>query len=141
MDTKLYVGNLPYSTTEDEMREAFEAFGRAVRAAESAFRTAAGTDPRPWFRCPFGAGAGSARVVDRLAGLGYRDVGWHVDGRDWAGDPAGRLAAKLWAGLSPIASRLDGRGLNLSSDLYRGLLLGAFEAGRRDHRRMTGQRT
>jgi cold-inducible RNA-binding protein len=33
MDTKLYVGNLPYSTTEDEMREAFEAFGQVVSSS------------------------------------------------------------------------------------------------------------
>jgi peptidoglycan-N-acetylglucosamine deacetylase len=72
---------------------------RDVRAAERAIREATGVDPRPWFRCPFGAGAGSARVIDRLARLGYRDVGWHVDGRDWAGRAADSLAASVAGGV------------------------------------------
>jgi peptidoglycan/xylan/chitin deacetylase (PgdA/CDA1 family) len=58
---------------------------RDVRAADRAIRDATGTSPAPWFRCPFGAGAGTRRVVDRLADAGYVDVGWHVDGLDWAG--------------------------------------------------------
>jgi peptidoglycan/xylan/chitin deacetylase (PgdA/CDA1 family) len=40
-------------------------------------------DPRPWFRCPFGAGARNARLVERLAERGYRHVGWHVEAREW----------------------------------------------------------
>jgi RNA recognition motif-containing protein len=31
MATRLYVGNLPYTTTEDELRAAFEGGGRRVR--------------------------------------------------------------------------------------------------------------
>ena len=31
MGTRLYVGNLPYSTTEDDLRAAFEGDGRSVR--------------------------------------------------------------------------------------------------------------
>ncbi len=72
---------------------------RDVRAAETAIRAATGVDPRPWFRCPFGAGAGSARLIDRLDGLGYRDVGWHVDGRDWSGVTARLLATRVVRGV------------------------------------------
>jgi peptidoglycan/xylan/chitin deacetylase (PgdA/CDA1 family) len=73
-------------------------FTRDLRAAEAAIRDAAGVDPRPWFRCPFGAGAHSARVVDRLAALGYLDIGWHVDGRDWATTNPAALRARVVRG-------------------------------------------
>ena len=42
-----------------------------------------GVDPRPWFRCPFGAGADDPRVLDQLGDLGYRNVHWHVEVQDW----------------------------------------------------------
>lgn len=71
---------------------------RDVRAAETAIRTATGADPRPWFRCPFGAGAATGRVVDALAALGYVDVGWHVDGRDWAGGSGARVEGRVVRG-------------------------------------------
>jgi peptidoglycan/xylan/chitin deacetylase (PgdA/CDA1 family) len=58
-------------------------FRTDVRAAERAIRMFAGTDPRPWFRMPFGSGADRADLVERLAELGYRHVGWHVSGLDW----------------------------------------------------------
>ena len=58
-------------------------FRTDVRAAERAIRLFAGTDPRPWFRMPFGSGADRADLVERLADLGYRHVGWHVSGLDW----------------------------------------------------------
>lgn len=58
-------------------------FRTDVRAAERAIRLHAGTDPRPWFRMPFGSGADRANLVARLAALGYRHVGWHVSGLDW----------------------------------------------------------
>lgn len=57
-----------------------------VRAAEEAIREHAGVDPRPWFRCPFGAGADDPVLVGRLAALGYREVGWHVNPEDWNPD-------------------------------------------------------
>ena len=68
---------------------------RDVRAAERAIRSATGRDPRPWFRCPFGAGARTRRVADGLHAIGYVDVGWHVDGHDWAGDSAARLEDRV----------------------------------------------
>jgi peptidoglycan-N-acetylglucosamine deacetylase len=42
-----------------------------------------GADPRPWFRCPFGAGADDPRVQAAVQAAGYRHVGWHVAAEDW----------------------------------------------------------
>jgi peptidoglycan-N-acetylglucosamine deacetylase len=42
-----------------------------------------GRDPRPWFRCPFGAGHDDDRVLKILSELGYRDVHWDVEVEDW----------------------------------------------------------
>ncbi len=42
-----------------------------------------GHDPRPWFRCPFGAGADDPRVLGTLEELGYRNVHWDVELEDW----------------------------------------------------------
>ena len=54
-----------------------------VRAAEQAIRRTTGQDPRPWFRCPFGAGTDDPAVLSVLQRLGYRETSWHVDGLDW----------------------------------------------------------
>ena len=54
-----------------------------VRDAEAAIRETTGQDPRPWFRCPFSAGADDARVQDTLGSLGYRDIGADVVLEDW----------------------------------------------------------
>jgi peptidoglycan/xylan/chitin deacetylase (PgdA/CDA1 family) len=54
-----------------------------IAAAERAVIDATGVDPRPWFRCPFGAGAGDERVQRIVREAGYRHVGWHVTGIDW----------------------------------------------------------
>jgi peptidoglycan-N-acetylglucosamine deacetylase len=56
---------------------------RDVREAEAVIRAATGADPRPHFRCPFGAGARSARVLQTLADCGYHDHHWNVDPEDW----------------------------------------------------------
>jgi peptidoglycan-N-acetylglucosamine deacetylase len=58
-------------------------FRQDVRDAEEWIQRSAGTDPRPWFRCPFGSGMEDARVLGLLAELDYRHVGWDVDPRDW----------------------------------------------------------
>jgi peptidoglycan/xylan/chitin deacetylase (PgdA/CDA1 family) len=58
-------------------------FRTDVRAAERAIRSFAQVDPRPWFRMPFGSGADRAVLIERLADMGYRHVGWHVSGLDW----------------------------------------------------------
>lgn len=51
--------------------------------AAAAIEASGGGDPRPWFRCPFGAGADDERVLAAVAVAGYRHVGWHVSADDW----------------------------------------------------------
>ncbi|MDX6545593.1 MAG: peptidoglycan-N-acetylmuramic acid deacetylase, partial [Gaiellales bacterium] len=51
----------------------------SLRKAEDAIESATGVSPRPWFRCPYGQGDDDPRVLEVLAGLGYRNVGWDVD--------------------------------------------------------------
>lgn len=62
--------------TDDGLRE-------DVREGEAAIRETCGADPRPWFRCPFGAGHDDARVLGALGELGYRNVHWDVELEDW----------------------------------------------------------
>jgi peptidoglycan-N-acetylglucosamine deacetylase len=54
-----------------------------IRDAEAAIIEYTGVDPRPWFRCPFGAGGEEPRVVAGIEALGYREVGWDVSAEDW----------------------------------------------------------
>lgn len=54
-----------------------------IAAGQAAVIEATGVDPRPWFRCPFGAGAADARVQRIVREAGYRHVGWNVSGIDW----------------------------------------------------------
>ncbi len=74
-----------------------EGFGVDVQEAEQRIQETAGTDPRPWFRCPFGAGADRPDVLARLGRLGYRNVHWNVDAGDWQAnaDPAGVVATVM----------------------------------------------
>jgi peptidoglycan/xylan/chitin deacetylase (PgdA/CDA1 family) len=65
-----------------------------VRAAERAIVAATGVDPRPWFRCPFGAGTDDPAVRAGLARLGYREIGWDVEGFDWHSGRRGRGMAR-----------------------------------------------
>ena len=54
-----------------------------LRDAAEAIEAATGADPRPWFRCPFGAGHDDPRVVAAVTTLGYRNVHWHIELDDW----------------------------------------------------------
>jgi peptidoglycan/xylan/chitin deacetylase (PgdA/CDA1 family) len=54
-----------------------------IAAAREAIIESTGVDPRPWFRCPFGAGVDDPRVQAFVREAGYRHVGWHVAGIDW----------------------------------------------------------
>lgn len=65
-----------------------------VLDAQAAIMTATGLDPRPWFRCPFGAGHDDPRVLAALSELGYRDVNWHVELEDWEPWRTGEAIAK-----------------------------------------------
>lgn len=60
-----------------------EGIERDVVQSGEAISRAAGADPRPWFRAPWGDGAGDRRVLGALERLGYRHVGWDVVGEDW----------------------------------------------------------
>jgi peptidoglycan-N-acetylglucosamine deacetylase len=55
-----------------------------IALAERAILDTTGVDPRPYFRCPFGAGQADARVQAVIRAAGYRHVGWHVGATDWA---------------------------------------------------------
>lgn len=54
-----------------------------VLDAQHAIGSIVGVDPRPWFRCPFGAGHDDDRIGSQLAELGYRNVYWTVQLEDW----------------------------------------------------------
>ena len=62
-----------------------------IGAAEQVIRDVVGVDPRPWFRCPFAAGADDQRVLGILAERGYRDVGADVVLDDWEPARSGPL--------------------------------------------------
>lgn len=57
-----------------------------IEEAERSIQSVVDVDPRPWFRCPFGAGAGDRRVLDALAVRGYRNIHWDVAVDDWEDD-------------------------------------------------------
>lgn len=65
-----------------------------IQAAERAIVAATGVDPRPWFRCPFGAGTDDPRVRAAIERLGYRETHWDVDGADWRPSQRGREMAR-----------------------------------------------
>jgi peptidoglycan-N-acetylglucosamine deacetylase len=74
---------------------------RDVREAEQTIQAAAGVDPRPWFRCPFGSGMENPRVLKLLEELGYVHIGWDVDPRDWEeGRTAEELSASVLEGVA-----------------------------------------
>ena len=66
-----------------------------IRRAEETIRETTGVDPRPWFRCPFGAGMYDERVLAAIGELGYRHVGWDVDPEDWNEEHAAAEVERL----------------------------------------------
>jgi peptidoglycan/xylan/chitin deacetylase (PgdA/CDA1 family) len=60
-----------------------------VYDARRAILSIAGVETRPWFRCPFGGGSRGYRLRWRLRDLGYRHIGWDVEGGDWLPDRSG----------------------------------------------------
>lgn len=62
--------------TDEGLRADIVQAGRAIRGA-------AGVDPRPWFRCPWGHGARDTRVVQALRRQRYVHLGWDVVAEDW----------------------------------------------------------
>ena len=69
-----------------------------IAKAEMTILATTGVDPKPWFRCPFGAGMHDPRVLAAIDELGYRHVGWDHDPRDWE---EGRTVDELVAGVGP----------------------------------------
>jgi peptidoglycan-N-acetylglucosamine deacetylase len=67
-----------------------DGFRTDVLNAERAIAETIGADPRPWFRLPFGSGHGDDRLARLLEELGYRNVGWDVDGFDWKENTSAR---------------------------------------------------
>lgn len=77
-----------------------------LRETERVIGEVAGLDPRPWFRLPFGAGADDAGIIERLAALGYRHVGWDAELYEWEpGRTADEVARRAIEG---SAARGDG---------------------------------
>ena len=73
---------------------------RDVTKAEGTIRELTGVDPKPWFRCPFGAGMEDTRVLAVLEQLGYEHVGWDVDPEDWnEAHDASEVEAQVLAGV------------------------------------------
>ncbi len=58
-------------------------FASDIADGAEAISAITGADPRPWFRCPFGAGHDDPRVLASLDALGYRNVHWDVELSDW----------------------------------------------------------
>lgn len=84
-----------------------------IRAAERQLRSAAGVDPRPWFRFPFGEY--THETLDAVQDLGYGAIGWTIDTRGWQGRTAGDAAdvvSRVRAGLEPGAIVLMHLGAN-----------------------------
>ena len=54
-----------------------------IAEAEGVIVGETGIDPKPWFRCAFGAGKDDARVLAAVAAAGYRHVPWDVAAEDW----------------------------------------------------------
>jgi peptidoglycan/xylan/chitin deacetylase (PgdA/CDA1 family) len=77
-----------------------------IRAAERAIVAATGVDPRPWFRCPFGAGTDDPGVRAGIERLGYREIRWDVEGADWRKSQRGRGMARQM--IADTVARGDG---------------------------------
>ena len=60
-----------------------------IAEAERVIVEATGVDPKPWFRCAFGAGGDDATVLAAVAAAGYRHVPWDVEAEDWSPDVSG----------------------------------------------------
>lgn len=63
-----------------------DGLARDIKDAEESIRELVGVDPKPWFRCPFGAGFDDARVLEALVARGYRNIHWDVAVEDWEDD-------------------------------------------------------
>ena len=69
-----------------------------IARGQQAIIEAAGVDPHPWFRCPFGSGDDDRRVQAAIRTAGYRHAGWHVAGVDWEPERSARDVAATVVG-------------------------------------------
>jgi peptidoglycan/xylan/chitin deacetylase (PgdA/CDA1 family) len=87
LGTEFLVGNHtfdhPHLTQLSDVRIRTE-----IAAAEAAIRQAAGRDPKPYFRFPYGDQ--DPRVQAIVESLGYRSVGWTIDTLGWKGRRGGQ---------------------------------------------------
>ena len=60
-----------------------DGFRTDVQAAETVIRRRMNVDPRPFFRLPFGSGAGHRRQHELLSQMGYRNVHWDFEVKEW----------------------------------------------------------
>ena len=60
-----------------------DGFRTDVQAAETVIRRRMKVDPRPFFRLPFGSGAGHGRQHELLSEMGYRHVHWDFEVKEW----------------------------------------------------------
>lgn len=81
-----YHARMPLLTDEGLAEDIAEA-GRVIEETS-------GADPRPWFRCPFGAGATDPRIRQAITAAGYRHVGWHVHADDWEPGRSGSVVER-----------------------------------------------
>jgi peptidoglycan-N-acetylglucosamine deacetylase len=79
-----------------------EGLATDIRAAEKAIVDSVGVDPRPWFRCPFGAGSTDPRVLGVLERLGYRDTPADVVLEDWEPSRTGPAMARDAIARTPL---------------------------------------
>jgi peptidoglycan/xylan/chitin deacetylase (PgdA/CDA1 family) len=98
-----------------------------------AIASTTGIDPRPWFRCPFGAGHDDARVLRAIERAGFRNVHWHVEVEDWEAHRTGdaiaadtiRLARQHGDGVVVLLHTWPGG----TADAVRAIVGGLREAG------------
>jgi peptidoglycan/xylan/chitin deacetylase (PgdA/CDA1 family) len=79
-----------------------------IADAEAVIIETTGRDPKPWFRCPFGAGMDDARVLAAIDAAGYRHVGWDVNVEDWEPGRDAETIARL-LGDEVLARRAAGQ--------------------------------
>lgn len=67
----------PYTYLHDEGLEADLARGL------EAVTNITGTNPKPWFRLPYGRGHDDKDILAKLQAMGFESVYWNIDPRDW----------------------------------------------------------
>lgn len=70
--------HVPYPWLTDEGVAGDLAAGRAAVAETS------GVDPAPWFRFPYGRGAGDERLGGLVEAAGFTNIHWSLDPEDWS---------------------------------------------------------